>query len=284
MSKEKKVKNTTDYRLTISDDDTHDKLWSGKFTKIQVLVACITAVVVICTFAFCLIAFTPIRSFIPGYPDASSRHDAIKNAIRIDSLESVITKWELYSENLRRVVEGEAPLRIDSLMEARRKETGKAAMDPKELAKKDSILRKEVTSEDKFGITSEIKRTLPIEGMHFFTPLKGVISQSYDKALHPYIDITAPSNSVVMAVLDGTVIQAGWDDEDGYTMRIQHDGDIISAYKHNQKLMKKVGEKVTAGTPIAIVGGTGRSADGEHLHFELWHKGEAVDPAKYISF
>ena len=87
-----------------------------------------------------------------------------------------------------------------------------------------------------------------------------------------------------MAVLDGTVISAGWSDEDGYTIRLQHDGDVISVYKHNQKLMKKTGDKVTAGTPIAIVGGTGSTARGDHLHFELWHKGEAVDPTKFISF
>ena len=152
------------------------------------------------------------------------------------------------------------------------------------LFRSDSLLRKEVMSEDRFDIAAGSGKVLPIEGMHFFTPLKGVISQGYDKAVHPYIDITAPSNSVVMSVLDGTVISAGWSDEDGNTIRIQHDGDIISVYKHNQKLMKKTGDKVTAGTPIAIVGDTGSKSDGEHLHFELWHKGEAVDPTKYISF
>ncbi len=220
---------------------------------------------------------------IPGYPDARTKHDAIQNAIRIDSLENVITKWELYSENLRRVVDGQEPLKIDSLLEVRKNNARKSA-DPKELARKDSLLREEVAEEDKFDIKSSSSRTLPIEGMHFFTPLKGVVSQGYDKALHPYIDITAPDNSVVMSVLDGTVISAGWTDTEGYTIRIQHEGDIISVYKHNQKLMKKTGDKVTAGMPIAILGGSGSLSDGDHLHFELWHKGEAVDPTKYISF
>lgn len=283
MSKEKKER-TSNYRITLVDDDTHDKLWSRKFTKLNVLIFAITAIVVLLALAWCLIAFTPVKTLIPGYPDARSKYDAIQNAIRIDSLENVISKWELYSENLRRVVDGEEPLKIDSLIKA-----GNAAKeaDAKRLAElnlKDSMLRKEVAAEDRFDITSGGGKTLPIEGMHFFTPLKGVVSQGYDKALHPFIDITAPTNSVVMSVLDGTVISAGWTDEEGYTIRIQHDGDIISVYKHNQKLMKKTGDKVSAGTPIAIVGGTGNTADGEHLHFELWHKGEAVDPTKYISF
>ena len=283
MSKEKKER-TYNYRITLVDDDTHDKLWSRKFTKLNVLVYAITAIVVLLALAWCLIAFTPVKTLIPGYPDARSKYDAIQNAIRIDSLENVISKWELYSENLRRVVDGEEPLKIDSLIKA-----GNASKEANEkrlaeLSLKDSLLRKEVASEDRFDITSGSGKTLPIEGMHFFTPLKGVVSQGYDKALHPFIDITAPTNSVVMSVLDGTVISAGWSDEEGYTIRIQHDGDIISVYKHNQKLMKKTGDKVSAGTPIAIVGGTGNTADGEHLHFELWHKGEAVDPTKYINF
>ena len=283
MSKEKKER-TSNYRLTLVDDDTHDKLWTRKFNKLNILVTAITSVVVLLTALWCLIAFTPLRTFIPGYPDARTKHDAIQNAIRIDSLENVITKWELYSENLRRVVEGEEPLKIDSLMAARKQTREITDKDRAGLAMKDSLLRKEVAAEDKFDVTSGRTKTLPIEGMHFFTPLKGVVSQGYVQALHPYIDITAPNNSVVMSVLDGTVISAGWTDEDGYTIRIQHDGDIISVYKHNQKLMKKTGDKVSAGTPRAVVGGTGTTADGDHLHFELWHKGEAVDPTKYISF
>lgn len=283
MSRQKKGGTSNNLRFTIVDDDTHDKLWSRKFTRIGVLVTAITVIVVTISVIFCIIAFTPVRALIPGYPDVRTKHDAIQNAIRIDSLENVITKWELYSENLRRVVDGQEPLKIDSLMEVRRSAASTAA-DMKEIAQKDSLLRKEVADEDRFDIKSNSSRTLPIEGMHFFTPLKGVVSQGYDKALHPYIDITAPGNSVVMSVLDGTVISDGWTDTEGYTIRIQHEGDIISVYKHNQKLMKKTGDKVTAGTPIAILGGTGSLSDGEHLHFELWHKGEAVDPTKYISF
>lgn len=283
MSRQKKGIASNNLRFTIVDDETHDKLWSKKFTRMGLLVTAVTVVVVFAALAFSIIAFTPVRTLIPGYPDARSKHDAIQNAIRIDSLENVLAKWELYSENLRRVVDGLEPLKIDSLMQVR-SDAAKDAADKEELGRKDSLLRKEVADEDKFDIKSTSSRVLPIEGLHFFTPLKGVISQGYDKALHPYIDITAPGNSVVMSVLDGTVISAGWSDQDGYTIRIQHDGDIISVYKHNQKLMKKTGDKVTAGTPIAILGGTGSLSDGDHLHFELWHKGEAVDPTKYINF
>ena len=89
---------------------------------------------------------------------------------------------------------------------------------------------------------------------------------------------------MVSSVLDGTVISAGWTDDSGYTIQIQHDNNLISVYKHNEKLLKKTGDKVSAGTPVALVGGTGKVSTGTHLHFELWHKGEPIDPAQYIKF
>ena len=144
--------------------------------------------------------------------------------------------------------------------------------------------RETVRKEEQFGLSGQKDKVVPLEGMHFFVPLKGVISNGYTPTLHPYVDITAPANSVVMSVLDGTVIFTGWTDDSGYTIQIQHSNDIVSIYKHNQKLMKRVGDKVSAGTSIALVGGGESLATGDHLHFELWYKGEAVDPVKYINF
>ena len=283
MSKANKDNRPSKFRLALIDDKTHQHLFNIHFTKTQFFVAVISIIVVFTAIIYSAIAYTPIRTFIPGYPDAHSKRAAIQNAIRIDSLENVIYRWELYSENLRRVVEGEEPLKIDSIINASRRNTGIAA-DEATLALRDSMLRQQVKEEEQFGISDRDKRNLPIEGLHFFTPLKGVVSQGYDPAIHPYIDITAQAGSVVKATLDGTVISDGWSEEAGYTIQIQHEGDIISIYKHNEKLLKKTGDKVTAGSPIALVGNTGTLSTGEHLHFELWYKGEAVDPARYINF
>ncbi len=283
MSKENKDKRPRRFRLALFNDKTHEYLFNIHFTRTGFFVTIVTIFTVFTAAIYSLIAFTPIRTFIPGYPDAHSKRAAIQNAMRIDSLESVIYRWELYSENLRRVVEGEEPLKIDSLINSSNGKSGPQA-DAAELAIKDSLLRQQVKEEEQFDISGRDKRNLPIEGLHFFTPLKGVVSQGYDPALHPYIDITAPAGSVVKAVLDGTVINDSWSDDTGYTIQIQHNGDLISIYKHNEKLLKKTGEKVTAGSPIALVGNTGKLTTGEHLHFELWYQGETVDPARYISF
>lgn len=279
MAKEKKEQR---FRLSLVNESTHICLWMLHFRKSALLLAAASAVLVLLVGTFCLVAFTPLRTFIPGYPDAHVRRAVMRNAMTVDSLENVIARWEFYARNLRRIVEGEDPVRIDSLVRAR------AARPLDESARarvrsSDSLLREQVMEAEQFGLDTRT-RVLPIEGVHFFPPLKGVISRPFEKVVHPYIDITAPANSVVMAVLDGTVINAGWSDEAGYTIEIQHDNDIVSIYKHNQRLLHGIGDRVSAGSPVAIAGSTGSIPSGDHLRFELWYKGEATDPAKYISF
>ena len=271
------------FRLSLLDAKTHKQLFSIRFNRTGFFVSIVTGLVMLCAAIFSLIAFTPLKTFIPGYPDARTKRAAIQNAIRVDSLESVIYRWELYSENLRRAVEGEEPVNIDSLINIHNREK-ELSKNPEYVKRQDSLLREEVRTEEMFDISGKDQRKLPIEGMMFFTPLKGVISQGYDAALHPFVDITAPEGSVVSAIADGTVIYEGWSDADGYTLHIQHDGDIVSIYKHNEKLLKRTGDKVKAGSPIALIGNTGSLTTGEHLHFELWYKGETLDPTRYINF
>ena len=281
MSGQNNEKKPRSFRLSLVDDMTHTKLWIVHFTKPGFFVTVISAIVVLFALVYVLLAYTPLHTAIPGYPDAHTRRAAIQNAIRIDSLENVIARWEFYSENMLRAIEGEAPLPVDRVI--RLADAAEAEqLDPAFLAQRDSVLRELVNREEQFGVTDNQERALPIEGLHFFTPLKGVVSRGYDAVLHPYVDITAPANSVVMAVLEGTVIFDGWNDEYGYTLAIQHQGDLVSVYKHNVKLLRKTGDHVASGTSIALVGGSVEA--GDHLHFELWYKGQAVDPTKYIAF
>lgn len=282
--KQPKGPKTKNFRISIVDDMTHKQLWVMRFSRTSLFLTVISVISVIIAVCYSVIAFTPIRTFIPGYPDAHTKRAAINNALKIDSLQNVIYTWMFYTDNLKKVMEGADPVAIDSIISMASRNAAAEKISAKELDAKDSLLRENVRKEEQFGLNNAGDRRLPIEGVPFFTPLKGVVSQEYDPLLHPYIDITAPANSVVMSVLDGTVIGAGWSDESGYTIQIQHANNIVSIYKHNQKLLKKTGDKVSAGSPIALVGNTGAVTTGDHLHFELWYKGEAVDPVKYIKF
>ncbi len=274
---------TRNYRLTLLDANTHERKWGLRFTRTQMTVGIISAVVVVMVGFFCLVAYTPIRTFIPGYPDANSRRQAVQNALRIDSLQTRILQWELYTENLRRVVAGEDPLRLDTLILGSQAGT-RSVSDARYLAIRDSLLRADVRQEEQFDVSSQTRQNLPIEALSFYSPVKGVVSRGFDRVLHPWVDVTAPAGSMVMSVLDGTVVFTDWVQESGYTLVIQHANDLISIYKNNQKLLHKSGDAVKAGTPVAMLASSNSLTKGDHLHFELWYKGAAVDPALYIKF
>lgn len=271
------------YRLSLLDNETRETLRSIPFNRPQLVYGIITAVLALLLFFYLLFAFTPLRTVIPGYPNAYSKKEAVANAIKIDSLENIVTRWNIYAENLSRVLTGEATVDFDSLVQA----AGTRYLsdkDPAELARRDSLLQEQVQKEEQFGVSARRERELPIEGMHFFAPLKGVVSRPYDRVMHPAIDIAAPTGSVVSAVLDGTVILTSWDAETGYIILLQHRDNLLSVYTNNQKLLRAGGETVQAGTPIALVGGTASKEGADYLHFELWHNGESLDPTRYINF
>ncbi len=271
------------FRLTFADDATHRQLSVIKFTRWKFFTAAVTILLLLLAGFTLLIAYTPLKSFIPGYPDAETRKISVQNGIKIDSLENVVARWEFYTENLKRVLNGEDPVRIDSII--RNAAATSDTVVPARAGDKDSLLRQTVRDAEKFSVSKAAGRVLPMEGKHFFTPLQGVVSRQYDKALYPYVEISAPANSVVMSVLDGTVISAEWSDEFQYSIIIQHDDGIISIYRKNQKLLKSAGEKVTAGTPVALTGRIAGSGDGGgRLLLELWYKGETVNPTDYIKF
>ena len=279
---EKKDKKTRNFRLSLIDAQSHERLWSLRFTKPQFIWAAVSSGVFVLVLIFSIIAYTPIRTFIPGYPDAKSRRQAVQNSLRIDSLQTRILQWELYAENLRRVVSGEDPIRLDSLILGSR--ASRQASDSAFFALRDSLLRADVVEQEQFGVSASSQKKLPIEAVSFFAPIKGVVSKGYERSIHPWIDITAPSGSTVTAVLDGTVIFTGWEDDSGYTIAIQHAGDIVSIYKNNQKLLRRSGDSVKAGTAIGMLASSESLTKGDHLHFELWYSGASVDPALYISF
>ena len=128
------------YRLTLLDDSSHKRIKSVRFTKTGFVIAVVTAGVLFTMLVYCLIAFTPLKTSIPGYPDARTKRQAIENAIKIDSLESVITRWELYSENLSRVLTGEETISLDSIIPGNTTKYLKN-INQETIALQDSILR-----------------------------------------------------------------------------------------------------------------------------------------------
>jgi murein DD-endopeptidase MepM/ murein hydrolase activator NlpD len=151
----------------------------------------------------------------------------------------------------------------------------------------DSILRTQIEEEEQYNllVTDQDHASSGLTGVHFFAPIRGMVTNPFNAgANHFGTDIVAAPNEVVKATLDGTVILATWTLETGYVLQIQHDNNLVSIYKHNAELLKKVGNVVRAGDAIAIIGNSGELTTGPHLHFEIWHNGTPIDPEQFIVF
>jgi murein DD-endopeptidase MepM/ murein hydrolase activator NlpD len=271
-------------RFTITDD-SHKELFSASTTRGRVKTWVALAIVAVIFITYAILAWTPARNLIPGYPNAASKKAAVENKMRMDSLEREMAVWNMQLTNIKHIVKGEEPILHDSIMTARKESEKVDEKNVKAYADGDSALRAEVRKQEKISAAYQKTQITQIEGMHFFTPVQGLVTAGFNRAIkHNGIDIAAPEGAIVYAVLDGTVISAGWNDDTGFTIQIQHANNLISIYKHAEKLLKDTGDKVSAGTPIALVGSTGKLSTGDHLHFELWHDGEPVDPALYINF
>ena len=281
--KESRLK--TKLRFAIYNDTSYEQVWSLAMKRGNALVAVVTTLVVIITSVIVLIAFTPLREFIPGYPNEMTRQNIVQNTLRVDSLERIIADWDKNLTNIRLILSGETPLPIETPTVTDL--NMQSVSDPYIKSREDSLLRLEVEERDRYNLypQSTSDQVVRLERLHFFPPVKGIISDKFDaKNGHYAIDLVTVPNAVVASVLDGTIITANWTLDTGWVIEIQHEGDIISIYKHNAKLLKKVGDRIKAGDAIAVVGNTGELTTGPHLHLELWYRGTPVDPEKYILF
>ena len=270
------------YRLIIYNDSSIQTVWSIKLTPIKVLTIGSLGAILLILFTTIIIAYTPLRENIPGYPSAKVRQQIIYNYMLVDSLENEIRNRDNYFEKIKTLFAGEVPPEESSTPES-----GLKTFDVKyKNTNVDSIFQDKLLEEkNNLSISNNSKKLPSIANIHFFTPLRGLITNKFStKTEHLAVDIVGSANSRISCVLSGTVIFAGWTMDTGYSIYIQHESNIISAYKHNAELLKEVGDKVNAGDAIAIMGNSGELTTGPHLHFELWHNGTALDPETYIDF
>lgn len=285
QQREKKRSLGNRFRFSVYNDTSHKEVFVLRASGWLTIVSVALFLVILITSVVMTISHTRLRELIPGYPNEETRLAIIRNALKVDSLEREIKLWDIFLNNMQRVLAGKEPLNPEIFVsEYINLDNVIDSIIPLQHGS-DSSLKREVDRLSRME-SAATKRTIEqLEGLHFFTPVKGVISNGYNEANnHPYLDIAAPANTPIYAILDGTVIFAAWNDETGYTIHLQHSNDLVSIYKHNTKLLKKAGEKVGAGSVIAHLGSTGTLSSNNHLHFELWHKGNPIDPAKYIKF
>jgi len=268
------------YRLVILNEETFEERFTFKLNRLNVFVFSTLFAMTLIGTTTLIIAFTPLREYIPGYSSSSLKRQVTQMVYKTDSLSQVIELNEQYLASIRNVLTGEirtVDFNKDSIIEVAKTDPGVLAR----TSRLDSILRDRVAKEDKYN------PLIPVinEDISFFAPVKGTISESYDSQTGHYaVDVVTTKDTPVKAIADGTVIFAEWSAQTGNVVILKHTDNMISVYKHNAMLTKKQGQLVKAGEVIATVGSTGELTTGPHLHFELWRDGFPIDPTSVIDF
>lgn len=270
------------YRLVILNDDSFEERFSLRLTPLLMVNIIGLSIIALVALVASLIAFTPIREYIPGYTTSGMKRQLITLTLKTDSLALQLKEKTDYIQNINNIISGNIGKdSIQGLKTNVNHETIKL-----KAGKQDSVLRAEIEQEDRYSLSvGNEKNSSSIRSFFFFTPLKGVVSHSFNlEEEHFGVDIVAPENEAIKATLDGAVIMANWTYNMGHVIQIQHSNNLVSVYKHNSVLLKKLGERVKAGEAIAIIGNSGELSTGPHLHFELWYNSSPINPQDYMVF
>nr|WP_297918859.1 M23 family metallopeptidase [uncultured Allomuricauda sp.] len=280
--KELKKKLLHKYRLVILNENTFEEKISFKLNRLNVFVTGTLFIIVLIGLTTLIIAFTPLREYIPGYSSTRLKRQATELTYKTDSLVTVLDYTNRYLDNIRLVLRGEIEnneTNRDSLFERFKLDPSTVDLTP---IREDLLLREEVELEDKYNL---FERNIENVEVLLFSPLKGTISQKFDSRIkHFAVDVVAPRGTPVKSVANGTVLFSEWTSQTGYVIIIKHQDNLTSVYKHNGFLSKSQGDLVRAGEVIAEVGNTGELTTGPHLHLELWKNGKPIDPLNYIDF
>jgi murein DD-endopeptidase MepM/ murein hydrolase activator NlpD len=281
-SKEIKRKLLHKYRLVILNENTFEEKISFKLSRLNVFITGSLFIIALIAVTTILIAFSPLKEYIPGYSSTKLKKQATELTYKTDSLVTVLNYTNKYLDNIRMVLNGNisnTQINRDSLFEQFKLDPSSIDLTP---IKEDSILREQVALEDKYNLFEKNSQNV---NLLLFPPINGTISEEFDqKKKHYAIDIVAVKGTPIKSIANGTVVFAEWTSDTGYVMIIEHTDGLISIYKHCASLNKTQGELTRAGEIIGSVGNTGELTTGPHLHFELWNNGSPVNPKDYIDF
>ena len=287
MAKEKKNKRLwiqnllNRYRMVVINETTFEEKFFIRISQFNIIVLVLLFVTLTVIGSFFLVAYTPLKEFIPGYTSLTIRKEAIRNSFLLDSLTLEFEKQDRFISSIKSALTGEINWEENSLLDDQ-SQSPEVLNSDNAMSEADSLLRLEVIQEDKYNVIpndlSKVKYLL-------YPPAVGPISQKYDAdKRHFAVDIALKENAPIMAVAHGTVIFSEWTAETGHVIIVKHDYGLLSVYKHNSSLEKYQGDLVRAGEVIAKAGDTGELSTGWHLHFELWINGFSADPTDFIDF
>jgi murein DD-endopeptidase MepM/ murein hydrolase activator NlpD len=268
------------FRLVVINDETLEEEALLKISRSNIIALTSLVVIFVFIISFLIIVYSPLNEHLPGKSSELVQKELIQLALKSDSLASALSISSLYLSNIESIIKGDS-ISFERLDDSLNK------IDNSEVnffkSKEDSLLRIRVEKEDQSSINLNSKKRN--KQFLFFPPVEGFVSDSFNLQTNHYgIDLVAKSGAKIKSIGEGTVIISDWNPQTGYVLGIQHSEDFISFYKHCSVLLKSVGDIITTGENIAIIGNSGELSSGPHLHLELWKSGTPLDPSLYISF
>ncbi len=274
------------YRLVLLNDITLEERLSFRLSRLNVFVLGCTIAVILVALTVASIVFTPLKQYIPGYQDVTQTRRLLDLTYRTDSMEQMVLSQNRYIESLKDVLSGDYDTVGHKVEMKSTSETDYSGINLNNISSEDSLLRQELENEEIYELFTESKKEVAeLSDIYFSKPLEGYVTDSFNlEKEHFGIDLVGDDDAPVKAVLDGVIVMNEWSLETGYVVGIQHSYNLLSFYKHNSVILKKVGTLVQAGDVVAIIGDSGELSDGKHLHFELWHNQSPVNPLEYVIY
>ena len=265
-------------RFIIYNEDTLAESFSLKLTLMNVfVVATLGAILIIFVTTF-IIAFTPLREYIPGYASTQLKKQATSLTIKSDSLLQVTKENNAYINSVKAVLNGDleyAKLNKDSIKVA---ENGNEEIDIS-ISDKEKELRNEVANDDKYNVFDKAESKVSYV---LFAPVSGKITKSYNVASKNLgVNIAVAKGTPVKSIAPGTIIFSEWTPSSGFVVIIRHQDEILSVYKNLSSVTKSTGNTVKSSEVIA---NSGDNASQNSIHFQLWKNGIPINPIQFINF
>jgi len=276
---------TTRYQLIIRNEENFAEKTSMGFTYSKVILFS----VILFTGLFVLSLFMSktilARWFDPKHEQMVLTEQLSDLRQKVDSLGIEVDQKDRFITNFQRVLGGGDTVNLRSPANGGGESQPLTKVTTLKAAPTDSAFRKDFEKSDMQLIALTNSKYSELQETFFYSPITGFVSDHYDvKSGHMGVDVVAKANEPIKCIADGTVIFSSWTQDSGYVIVVQHRGNLLSTYKHNAQLLKKVGTFVNGGEIIAIVGNSGELTNGPHLHFELWYNGNSLNPEEFVTF
>lgn len=273
---------TNRYLLILRNEENFAEKTTISFTYAKLILVTFLILLVMMVASLYLSSTLMSQWFDPRHELIIMDRNLVDLAEQVDSLENQMKIKDQFIHNVQRVLIGDLENQ-DSLFINASNDQVNVAIEP--LPAIDSQFRKDFEESELSFLSGNNSISQDLEEQYFYAPIQGIVTTEFNlKDEHYGVDVVSQLNEPVKSVAEGTIIFSDWTQESGNVIAIQHRGNIISVYKHNSALLKKVGTFVNSGQVIAIIGNTGEFTTGPHLHFEMWYNGHPVDPSEFISF